>query len=180
MGADSPPYPHAPPRREGYRFVPKMPLRVILLTLAITRRGSLFGKHSGFVSPALFCFDLFLWDLPHDILKWGLTRPHVPHAPPRREGYRFVHTRLCRRCSPLAITRRGSLFGKHSGFVSPALFCFGLFLWDLPHVILNGAKHPHAFGELCLSLHSFVCTGGGSKPPPYNVNAPNFRPCQQL
>ena len=62
MGADSPPYPHAQPRRKGYRFIRKTPLRVVLFILAITRRGSLFGRHYSFVSPSLSCLNLWFWE----------------------------------------------------------------------------------------------------------------------
>ena len=157
MGADSPPSPHAQPRRKGYRFIRKTPLRVVLFILAITRRGSLFGRHYSFVSPSLFGLNLWFWEcfpasrLLTPILNGGL-RPPCPHAQPRRKGYRFIRkTPLRVVLFILAITRRGSLFGRHYSFVSPSLFGLNLWFWKCFPACLCGSfgvsKPPTFVGE---------------------------------
>ncbi|EGC04101.1 conserved domain protein [Ruminococcus albus 8] len=80
--------PHAPTLRRagnGYRFVHKTPIRVVLLSPAITRRGSLFGMFQGFVLPSLFGFD-FLGEKrpPCDKHLYRVECPHLKFRPCQR------------------------------------------------------------------------------------------------
>ncbi len=183
MGADSPPSPHAPPRPEGYRFVHKTPLWVVLLTLAITGRGSLFGMGQSFVMPSLLCVGMLLFCLLFLLAAAGQNGGSKPPPYIKTRNFRHIlmgadHVRrsqrypipqtsallMLRSAAPEAITGRGSLFD-----MCRALLCPLCFAWVCCFVC-------------CFCLWLRVKTAGvmptqSHTPPPY-IKTRNFRPCQ--